>query len=231
MNEWLETMGRASTASIWLGPLIAFGAGVLTSLLPCSLSGIPLVIGYVSGATGKDHGRRRALKLSLTFAAGLTLAFTALGLLAATAGLLMGGFTRWWYLALGVLMLLMALQTWELFVFIKPSHLVARSGRQGYWGALAAGGLAGLFSSPCSTPVLIALLAMVAGQGQLPRGILLLLLYAAGHSLLSVLAGTSTAFVKALTRNPAYGRLSLALKILLGSLILLMGFYFLYLAF
>ncbi len=230
MNEWLDMMGRAIGQSLWLGPLIALGAGLLTSLMPCSLSSIPLVIGYVGGATGERADKGRALKLSLTFALGLTLAFTALGVLAATAGLLMGSFTRWWYLALGILMMLMALQTWELFVFIRPSHLVAKSTKTGYAGALAAGGLAGLFSSPCSTPVLIALLAMVAGQGQLLRGILLLLFYAAGHSLLSVLAGTSTAFVKRLTQNPAYGRFSLVLKIVMGSLILLMGLYLIYLA-
>ncbi|NLW20718.1 MAG: cytochrome c biogenesis protein CcdA [Clostridiales bacterium] len=230
MTEWLDIMGRAIGQSLWLGPLIALGAGLLTSLMPCSLTSIPLVIGYVGSASGEQADRGRALKLSLTFALGLTLVFTALGVVAASAGLLLGSFSRWGYLALGILMVLMALQTWELFTFIKPSHLVAKTNRQGYAGALMAGGLAGLFSSPCSTPVLIALLAMVAGQGQLARGILLLLLYAAGHSLLSVLAGTSTAFVKRLTQHPGYGRLSLVLRVVLGSLILLMGLYLLYLA-
>ncbi len=231
MTAWLNDLSAALTQNLWLGPLIALAAGLLTSLMPCSLSSVPLVIGYVGSAAGQDSDKRKALKLSLTFALGLTLAFVALGLLAALAGRLMGGMTRWWYLALGVLMILMALQTWELFEIIPSSYLVSRSKRRGYLGAFLAGTLGGLFSSPCSTPVLIALLAMVAGEGQLLRGVLLLLLYAAGHSALSVVAGTSAGFAQRLTRDPKYGRLSQVLRIVLGSLILLMGFYLLYLAF
>lgn len=231
MTAWLDALSAALTQSLWLGPLIALAAGLLTSLMPCSLSSVPLVIGYVGSASGGDTDSKKALKLSLTFALGLTLAFVALGLLAALAGRLMGGLTRWWYLALGILMILMALQTWELFEIIPSSYLLSRSQKRGYVGAFLAGTLGGLFSSPCSTPVLIALLAMVAGEGQLLRGVLLLLFYAAGHSALSVVAGTSTGFAQRLTRDPKYGRLSQILKIVLGSLILLMGFYLLYLAF
>lgn len=231
MNEWLEGLGRLLATSAWLSPLLALAAGLLTSLMPCSLSSVPLVIGYVGSATGEDSEKSKPLKLSLVFALGLSLAFTALGTLAALAGWLMGSFSRWWNLALGVLMILMALQTFELFTFIPASYLVARTRRQGYLGALTAGGLAGLFSSPCSTPVLIALLAMVAGQGQVLRGILLLLVYAAGHSALSVLAGSSVGFARRLTQSPRYGKFSAVLRYVLGSLILLMGFYLLYLAF
>lgn len=203
-------------------------AGVVTSLMPCSLASIPLVIGFVSGDSHQED-LRRPLKLSLVFALGLTVAFTALGIAAAAAGVLMGGAQRIWYLALGILMVLMALQTWELFSFIPSSFLVARTKRQGYLGAFLAGTLGGLFSSPCSTPVLIALLAMVAGRGQVLYGILLLLLYALGHSALAVAAGTSAGFARRITRDTRYGKLSLALKIGMGLLILLMGLYLIYL--
>ncbi len=231
MNDWLNTLSQALTTNVWLGPLIALVAGVLTSLMPCSLSSIPLVIGYVSGSAGANADRRKPLKLSLVFALGLTLAFTALGMLAASMGFLMGSMTRWWYLALGILMILMALQTWELFNIIPSSYLVSRASKTGYVGALSAGALAGLFSSPCSTPVLIALLAMVASQGQILRGVVLLLFYAAGHSVLSVVAGTSAGFVKSLSAKHQFGRFSKALRLVLGALILGMGLYLLYLSF
>lgn len=117
MNALLESMGRLIGQSHWLAPVIALVAGVLTSLMPCSLASIPLVIGFV-GAGDHEEDRRRPLKLSLTFALGLTLTFTVLGVIAASAGVLMGGSQKWWSLGLGVLMVLMALQTWELFTFI-----------------------------------------------------------------------------------------------------------------
>lgn len=231
MTAWLDSLGKVITQNMWLAPMIALAAGVLTSLMPCSLASVPLVIGYVSGATPGEGEKGRAFKISLTFAIGLALSFTALGVVAALAGQMMGGMVKWWYLALGVLMILMALQTWELFEIIPSSYLISKSNRKGYLGALLAGALGGLFSSPCSTPVLIALLAMVAGKGQLLWGIMLLLLYAIGHSALAVAAGTSAGFAKRITSDPKYGKLSQILRLVMGALILLMGFYLLYLAF
>lgn len=232
MNEILESLSRLITQNQWLAPVLALAAGVLTSLMPCSLASIPLVIGFVGSSTGEgQQDKRKPLKLSLTFALGMTLTFTVLGVIAASAGVLMGSAQRWWYLVLGVLLILMALQTWELFEFIPSTYLVSRSNKRGYLGALIAGALGGLFSSPCATPVLIALLALVAGQGQLLWGVLLLLLYAAGHSALAVVAGTSAGFARRITQSGRYGRFSLVLKIVMGALILLMGIYLLYLGF
>lgn len=231
MTELLQSISAVMTANMWLAPLLALLAGVLTSLMPCSLAGIPLVIGYVGGSTDGQTDKRKPLKLSLTFALGMTLTFTVLGIAAATAGVLMGSMQRWWYLALGILLLLMALQTWELFEIIPSTYLVSRSDRRGYLGALGAGALSGLFSSPCSTPVLIALLALVAGKGQLWWGVLLLLLYAAGHSALAVAAGTSAGFARRITQSGRYGKFSQVLKVVMGTLIALMGLYLLYLSF
>ena len=41
-----------------LSPIIAFFAGMLTSITPCSLSGIPLIISYVSSATKETKKNR-----------------------------------------------------------------------------------------------------------------------------------------------------------------------------
>ena len=79
--------------------------------------------------------------------------------------------------------------------------------------------------------MLIALLAIVAGQGQLAWGILLLFLYAVGHGMLSVIAGTSVGFVQKLSGSQAYGKVSLVLKIVMGTAMLLMGLYMFYLGF
>ena len=90
-----------------VAPLLALLAGILTSVTPCSLSSIPLVVGYVGG-TGQAEPKR-ALRLSLTFALGSAITFTALGVIASMAGRLIGTSASWWYIILGVLMVLMAL--------------------------------------------------------------------------------------------------------------------------
>ncbi len=229
MNEWLNRLSVLITESGWLAPSLALLAGVLTSFTPCSLSGIPLVIGYVGGTGQKDT--KRAFKLSLTFAAGAAVTFAALGVIASLAGRFMGSGATWRYIVLGVLMVLMALQTWGVLEIIPSSRLTAKNTKRGFAGAFVAGVLGGVFSSPCSTPVLIALLAIVAGKGSILWGVLLLLLYSVGHGILAVIAGTSIGFVQKLSASEKYGRASSALKIITGAVILLIGFYMFYLGF
>ena len=229
MTAILESLSELITNSGWLAPLLALIAGILTSFTPCSLSSIPLVIGYVGGTGQRDT--KKAFWLSVTFAAGAAVTFTALGVIASIAGRLMGASASWWYIILGVLMLLMALQTWGIFEIIPSSYLIAKNTKKGFVGAFIAGILGGIFSSPCSTPVLIALLAIVAGKGSILWGILLLLLYSIGHGILAIVAGTSIGFVQKLSSSEKYGKASTVLKIAMGTLILLIGFYMFYLGF
>ena len=229
MTEALENLSQLIQTSGWLAPLLALLAGILTSFTPCSLSSIPLVIGYVGGTGQNDT--KRAFRLSLTFAAGAAVTFTVLGVIASIAGRLMGTSASWWYIILGVLMVLMALQTWGIFEIIPSSYLISKNTKKGFAGAFIAGILGGVFSSPCSTPVLIALLAIVAGKGSIVWGILLLLLYSIGHGILAIIAGTSIGFVQKLSSSERYGKASTILKIVMGALILLIGFYMFYLGF
>ena len=229
INQWLETLSTLIKSNLWLAPILAILAGVLTAFTPCSLSTIPLVVAYVGGTA--DNDTKKSFRLSLVFALGMTVTFTVLGVVASLAGKLIGRAASWWYIVLGVLMVLMALQTWEVFNFIPSTFLISKNKKRGYIGALIAGILGGIFSSPCATPVLIALLALVASQGKLMWGVMLLLLYSAGHSILVLIAGTSMGFVKKITTNEKYGRVSKVIKIVLGSLILLLAFYMFYLGF
>ena len=229
MTELLDGISKLLTDSGWLAPLLALAAGIVTSFTPCALSGIPLVIGYVGGTDRQDF--KRSFRLSVTFALGAAVTFTVLGVAASLAGRLVGTSSSWWYIALGVLMVLMALQTWGIFEIIPSSYLLSRNTKRGYAGAFIAGILGGVFSSPCSTPVVVALLYIVAGKGSILWGILLLLLYSIGHGILAVAAGTSVGFVQKLTGSGKYGRLSVALKTVMGALILMMGFYMFYLGF
>ncbi len=228
IDAWLEQIGQLIGQSLWLAPLLALLAGVLTSFTPCALSSIPLVIAYVGG-TGVEP--KKAAKLSLVFALGSAVTFTALGVVAASIGYLIGVGAKWWYLVLGALMVLMALQTWGIMNLVPSTYLTGRSKRRGYIGALLTGMLGGLFSSPCATPVLVALLAVAAGSGSLFRGTMLLLLYGVGHGALAVLAGSSIGAVNKLTQSERYGALSRVLKIGMGVLILLIGLYLFYLGF
>ncbi len=55
MNEILEIMSESIKNNFWLAPIISILAGVLTSFLPCSLSSVPLIIGFVGGTRNKRY--------------------------------------------------------------------------------------------------------------------------------------------------------------------------------
>lgn len=230
INTGLQNLSAMMATHLWLAPLLALLAGMLTSFTPCSLSSVPLVIAYVGGASRNNPPK--AFRLSLVFALGMALTFTTLGVLAALLGRLLNfGTASWWYLVLGALMVAMALQTWGVITIIPASYAQSHNTKRGYVGALVTGVLGGLFSSPCATPVLIALLAMVARSANPVWGITLLLLYSVGHSVLVIIAGTFMGLTGKLSKSTRYGLLAKVVNIILGTGILLAGLYLLYLGF
>jgi len=229
IDQWLEALGAAINNSFWLAPLLALLAGALTSFTPCSLSSIPLIIGYVGGYAGNDV--KKAFRYSLVFCLGMAVTFTALGTAASLMGRMMQVAGSWWYIVLGVLMVLMALQTWEIIYIIPQNTAISKNKKKGYIGAAVTGVLGGLFASPCATPVLIVLLAMVAQKGNIVWGVVLLLLYSIGHSVLIIIAGTSVGFVKNISSSEKYAKFNKIFKIVMGSVILLLAFYMFYLGF
>ncbi|MBE5812995.1 MAG: cytochrome c biogenesis protein CcdA [Clostridiales bacterium] len=228
IDAWLESLSVVISNNFWISPIIALVAGVLISVTPCSLSTIPLVIGYVGGTSAEPQ---KAFKLSLAFALGSAITFTILGTIAALVGGLIGSASKWWYIALGILMILMALQILEVYEFIPSTYLTSKTTKKGYIGAIIAGILAGVFASPCATPVLVVLLAIVASKGSIVWGILLLLLYAIGNSFFIVVAGTSVGTVRKFIQSEKYGKFSIVLKYILGIVIIFIGIYMFYLGF
>ena len=109
IDTWLQALSEVLSQNLWIGLLISLAAGLLTSFTPCSLSSVPLIIGYVGGYT---DNKKRAFFYSLMFCIGMAILFTALGVVAALVGRLFLGIQMYWYIILGVLMFVMALQTW-----------------------------------------------------------------------------------------------------------------------
>ena len=226
MDSILESLSHLMTGSA-AAPIAAFIAGVITSLTPCSLSQIPLVLGYV----GKEASPRKAFRLSLVYAAGSAVTFTAFGIAASLLGTLLGAAFSWWYIVLGIIMLLMALQIWGIINIAPSTYLAAKNRHRGYLGALIAGVIGGIFSSPCSTPVLIALIAMIAASESTVKGAVLMLLYSIGCTALSVALGSSPSLIRKIGQNDRMRKASKALSILLGCGVFIIGIVLLYLGF
>lgn len=213
---------------ITLYPLIAFGAvfcaGVLSSASPCVLATIPLVVGFVGGYSDGDRGK--AFRYSLAFILGLSLTFTAFGAAAGLLGTMFGTLGGPWYLVAGFIALFMGGRMMGLYEFHLPVRRDYRPRQGGLVGAFLLGLFFGVVSSPCATPVLVVLLTLVAGKGQVLYGIALLFCYAMGHCLLMLFAGTFTGFVEGFAKARGVMNFSLWSKRISGGVIALVGGWF-----
>lgn len=226
MAEWIGEIIARLSASVPLLFLAALTGGVVSSFSPCVLSSVPLVVGYVGGYAGNDRGR--AFRCSLVFCLGMALSLTALGAAAALMGRLMSGVGRLWYVALAAIMFVVGLQMLGLIRGGGDSCRLPQ-GRKGLIGAFIVGVVAGLISSPCATPVLVATLALVAGRANVLLGVGLLAAYSLGHSLLLMIAGTSVGWVQQMASSPATERIGRVAKAVFGAVVILIGGYLLYL--
>lgn len=208
--------------------LLVFAGGVVTSIGPCNLATIPLIVGYVGGS--RDLPRTRAFLLSLAFATGLALTFMLLGVAAALIGGMMGVGARWWYYLVAGICFLIGLNMLGVLKLNLPlwfGGLRERIGLKGVPGALALGLISGLVASQCATPVLAAILTYVMAKGALAYGAALLFVYALGRGVPVVLAGTFTGMLK---RFQKLGRWSNVIEKVSGVIVIGVGFYFLWIA-
>lgn len=228
MGEIFEQFGTLLSQNIWVAILIALIAGIISSFTPCSLSSVPLIIGYVGGYNGTD--KKKPLIYSLMFSLGLAVTFTILGVLSATIGRIFIGIGNLLYIVLGIIMLGVGLQMVGIIKMGSNTCKVPKRSK-GLIGAFLLGILGGIFASPCSTPVLIAILAFVAQKGNILLGGILLLVYSIGHCALVIIAGTSVGITQSFVNSNKANKIANIVKYIFAVLIFILGFYLLYLGF
>ena len=139
--------------------LLVFLGGVVTSIGPCNVAMIPLIVGYVGGSA--NLSRARSFALSLTFAVGLAITFVMLGVVATLVGGLIGGASRVWYYVVAGVCFIIGLQMLGVLSLPMPQGLARLRERirlKGLPGALMLGLVSGLVASQCATPALAAIL-------------------------------------------------------------------------
>lgn len=210
----------------WLAFLAVFIGGALTASNPCVLAMIPLTIGFVGGYK-EAKGVKHAFLLSLTFVLGLTVMFTAMGLIAALLGTLFGVTGKFWPMIVALVCFIMGLHLLDVFHITIPIPQNLKLKQTGYIGAFLLGLLFGIVSAPCAAPILIVLLTYIAAKGNIVYGTLLLCTYAFGHCLLILIAGTSIGLAKSMLDSQGFTKANLILRKCAGLVIIAVGFYFL----
>jgi len=225
MESILGDINTIIQTSPWLAPLAVFLGGALTASNPCVLAMIPLMMAFI-GAYQGTSGARKAFSFSLLFVVGLTITFTLLGLVAALMGRMVGDVGRFWPYVVAAVCFIMGLHLMGVWNFDLPLPQAWKPKQAGPLGAFLLGLLFGVVSTPCATPILAVLLVYIASKGNLAYGGLLLFLYALGHCALILIAGTSMGLAKRLIESKGLKAGLGYLRKGSGVLIILIGFYF-----
>jgi cytochrome c-type biogenesis protein len=209
---------------------LVFGAGLLTSLGPCSLSLLPVSLAYLAGFGTEDSeaAPRSPWQRSFGFCFGVVAALVLLGTASALLGSLYGQTPEGISVLVALLAVLMGLNLLGIVPLRLPAGPDPERWRKRVPPLLApvAAGLAfGLAASPCTTPVLAVLLAWIAETGRPLLGMALLACFGSGQVLPLLLAGTLAASLPKLLALRSVSRwvppISGAVLVALGGLSLL----------
>lgn len=139
-----------------------------------------------------------------------------------------GDVGAFWKYAVAAVCLVMGVHLLGLIKINFPVPKVLSVEKAESLGAFLLGLLFGTVSTPCAVPILAVLLAFIASKGNILYGGLLLFIYALGHSILILIAGTSMGAAKKMIESKGLRRINLALQKIAGVIILLVGAYFLF---
>ena len=226
MNQLFLIINSWMSQGALLGGLGCFLWGMVSVLFsPCHLASIPLIIGYVGGQNHLVEGRKAVL-YAVVFSVGLFITIAVIGVVCAALGRMLGDVGPYWTIAVGLLLIWIALDMLGVAKCSMQSGLMARLTLKGLPGALVLGLAYGILSGSCTFGFIAPILAIISVQDKLVVGTLFILLFAAGHCLPIVVAGSSTAWVKRLLVNSAWQQGGRLFRRLAGIMIVLLGVYF-----
>jgi len=162
---------------------------------PRHLASIPLIVAYVGGQQTLLKPKQAAY-YSVAFTVGLFITIAIIGIICALLGRMLGDVGNYWQILIGLVLVWVALGMLGVEKCSMSGNLLHKFNLRGMFGALALGLAYGVLSGSCTFGFIAPILAIVTVQEKVATGVLLILLFALGHCLPIVVAGSSTAAVK-----------------------------------
>ena len=219
VNEWIASGTTIAALGCFLWGMIS----VVFS--PCHLASIPLIVAYVGGQERAVDPRQAGI-YSAAFTAGLFITIALIGIICALLGRMLGDVGNYWQILLGGILIWVALGMLGVEKCSMSGGLLYRLNFKGLFGAFMLGLAYGVLSGSCTFGFIAPILAIITVQQKIATGILFILLFATGHCLPIVVAGSSTAVVRKLMETSAWQGAGTWFRKGAGAVIGLLGIYF-----
>ncbi|MBU4345262.1 MAG: cytochrome c biogenesis protein CcdA [Proteobacteria bacterium] len=219
VNEWIASGTTIAALGCFLWGMIS------VAFSPCHMASIPLIIAYVGGQErAVDPGQ--AGIYSAAFTTGLFITIALVGIICALLGRMLGDVGNYWQILIGGILVWVALGMLGVEKCSMSGSLLYRLNFRGVFGAFMLGLAYGVLSGSCTFGFIAPILAIITVQQKVATGILFILLFALGHCLPIVVAGSSTAAVRRLMENSAWQGAGRWFRKGAGAVIGLLGIYF-----
>lgn len=219
VNDWMS-------AGAGLALFGCFVWGMVSVLFsPCHLASIPLIVAYVGGQETETYPMQ-AVHYSISFTTGLFISIAVIGVICAMLGRMLGDVGNYWQILVGLILIWVALGMFGVKGCSMSGGMLYRLKFRGLWGALGLGMAYGTLSGSCTFGFIAPILAVITVQQKIATGIIMILLFAIGHCIPIVIAGSSTALVRRVMENNAWQGTGNWFRKGAGVIIGLLGIYF-----
>ena len=177
---------------------LSFLGGLVASFSPCSLAMLPLIVGYVGGYS--DGKSAKTLLQMIFFVLGSAIVFSIIGIICALTGKVFASFLGGWFgLILASIIMVMGLKLVGILDFEMPviiKEMPKNEGHNTFLYPMILGAVFALAGTPCSTPILAAIMAFASLSASLAQSVIMLFLFAIGQGLILIFAGFLTSRLK-----------------------------------
>lgn len=230
MDNLVQVFSAYSSGNSFILPIllaVAFFSGVLSSLSPCSLGILPIIIGYVGGYS-KESNKKLLIQM-LSFSLGLSLVLSIIGVICALTGRAFTSFaTPIVLLIFSSILIILGLNLVG-FINIQFPAIVKKMPQQKKGSLFIFPFLIGTFfalaSSPCSSPILASIMAIATISSNILFSIALLFLFALGQCIIVIIFALFTSTLKHMNSLAKYTNIMIKLS---GIVLIITGCYILY---
>ena len=215
----------STQSSIYILFGAAFLGGLISSISPCSLSMLPLIIGYIGGYS--DEKPLKTLLQMIVFVIGSGIVFSIIGAICALTGKIFIG-NPYFALIVASIVMIMGLKILGFLEFDLPpiiKEIPKNEFNNDFLYPLILGAVFALIGTPCSTPILASIMAFASISAKISSAVIMLFLFSIGQGLILILAGFITSKIKT---SEKFYQLSEKIMKFSGILLILVSLYIFY---